>query len=177
MAITSFDVDRVHTFLAFSVPYLAISKVQGRFTRFQGLLEIDWDDLTRSSAHLRIETASVETGTPERDAHLRSPDFLDVEKFPEMVFHSSEVRRKSGAVFEVTGHLLLHGISRSVTLEADYGGQASDPNGVERVGLLARGAIDRRLFGLAWNRPVATGGIMVGYHVELDLSIQGLRSR
>lgn len=175
MAATAFDVDRVHTFIGFSVPYLAISKVQGRFTRFQGLLEIDWDDLTRSTAHLRIETASIETGHPERDAHLRSPDFLDADRFPEMVFHSSEVRRKSGAVFEVAGHLALRGASRPVTLEAEYGGKAADLDGVERVGLLARGAIDRRLFGLTWNRSLGAGGVMVGYDVELDLSIQGRR--
>lgn len=177
MAATAFDVDRVHTFIGFSVPYLAISRVQGRFTRFEGLLEIDWDDLTRSTAHLRIETDSIETGHPERDAHLRSADFLDVARFPEMKFASGEVRRKSGSVFEVSGHLLLHGVSRPVALEADYGGRATDAEGRERVGLLARGAVDRRLFGLAWNRPVAGGGIMVGHDVALDLSIQGIRGR
>lgn len=177
MAVTTFEIDRVHTFLAFSVPVLGISKVQGRFTRFGGVLEIDWEELTRSSAHLRIETASIETGHPERDAHLRSPDFLDVERFPEMVFHSGEIRRKRGSVFEVSGTLLLHGVSRPVTLEADYGGSNADLDGVERAGLLAKGSIDRRLFGLTWNRPLQTGAVFVGYDVELDLSILGLRSR
>jgi polyisoprenoid-binding protein YceI len=174
MAIT-FDVDPVHTFLGFAVRYLAISEVRGRFTRFAGFLEIDWDDLTRSRAHLRIETDSIDTGSPERDAHLRSPDFLDSARFPEMLFHSGDIRRKSGSLFEVHGTLLLRGAARPVTLEADYGGQASDLNGIERVGLLARAVVDRRLFGLTWNRPV-DGGIVVDWDVELDLSIQGVRA-
>lgn len=175
MAVTLFEVDRAHTFLAFSVRYLAISRVHGRFTRFGGELEIDWEELTRSSAHLRIETASIETGDAERDAHLRSPDFLDVERFPEMVFHGGQLVRRSGAIFEVTGQLYLRGVTRAVTLEAEYGGSAADLRGVERVGVLVRGEIDRRHFGLTWNRPLEGGAIMVGHEVALDLSIQGTR--
>src|SRR5512138_779594 len=154
MAVTTYEVDPVHTFLGFAVRYLAISKVHGRFTRFSGVLEIDWDDLVRSRAHVGIETGSIETGNAERDAHLRSPDFLDVERFPEMLFHGTELVRRSGAVFDLFGTLRLHGVSRRIGLEIDYGGKASDPNGIERVGLLARGAIDRREFGLRWNRPL-----------------------
>jgi polyisoprenoid-binding protein YceI len=173
---TIFDIDPVNTFIAFSVPYLAISKVQGRFTSFQGVLEIDWDDLTRSTAHVRIETGSIATGHAERDAHLRSLDLLDVERFPEMVFHSAEVRRDRGALFEVTGTLYLHGVTRPVTLRAEYGGRASDHRGAERVGVLARGTIDRRSFGLTWDHPLQDGGIFVGFDVDLDLSIQGVHT-
>ncbi len=168
MAVTVFDIDPAHTFLAFWVRYLAISKVHGRFTRFRGLLEIDWEDLTRSSAHLRIETASIETGDAERDAHLRSRDFLDAEAFPEMMFHGTEVRRRSGSLFDVTGPLHLRGVTMPVAVEAEYGGRASDLNGVERVGILAKGTIDRRRFGLTWNRPLEGGGVLVGHDVELD---------
>lgn len=175
MAATVFDIDPVHTFLDFAVRYLAISKVHGRFTRFRGFLEIDWDDLTRSTGHLQIDTASVETGDPERDAHLRSPDFLDVVRFPEMAFHSTEIRRRSGSVFDLSGRLALRGVERRVSLEAEYGGRASDPNRAERVGLLVRGTIDRREFGLTWNRPLDSGVLLVGHDVELDLSIQGVR--
>lgn len=175
MAVTIFQVDPAHTFLAFSVRYLAISKVHGRFTRFAGELELDWEELTRSSAHLRIETASIETGVAERDAHLRSPDFLDVERFPEMVFNSSQVVRRTGAAFEITGQLHLRGVTRPVTLTAEYGGSAADLQGIERAGVLARGNIDRRDFGLTWNRMVEPGALMVGHEVELDLSIQGIR--
>jgi polyisoprenoid-binding protein YceI len=175
MSSIGFDVDPVHTHLGFAVRYLAISRVHGRFTRFGGVLEIDWEELTRSRAHLRIDAASIDTGHPERDAHLRSPDFLDVERFPEIVFHSGELRRRSGAVFEVSGTLEIHGIVQHATLEAEYGGQVSDLNGFERAGLLARGVVDRRLFGLTWNRPLETGAVLVGWNVELDLSIQGIR--
>ncbi len=175
MAITAYDVDPVHTFLGFAVRYLAISKVQGRFTRFGGLLEIDWDDLVRSHAHLKIETDSIETGHPERDAHLRSPDFLDVKRFPEMVFHSTALVRKSGSAFDVSGRMFLHGVDRHVKLEVEYGGRASDPNGVERAGVLARATIDRREFGLKWNRSMEGGVLLVGHDVELDLAIQGTR--
>lgn len=176
MATTRYDVDPTHTFLDFAVRYLAISKVHGRFTRFDGLLEIDWDDLVRSGAHLRIETASIETGDPERDAHLRSPDFLDVKRFPEMRFHSTGLTRRSGSRFEVSGRMALHGVERRLALEAEYGGRASDPKGIERVGVLARGTIDRREFGLTWNRSLEGGVLMVGHDVELDLAIQGTRS-
>ncbi len=176
MGSTIFDVDPVHTFLGFGVRYLAISTVRGRFTRFGGMLEIDWDDLTRSRAHLRIEADSIDTGSAERDAHLRSPDFLDAARWPELLFHSGEIRRRSGAEFEIGGALTLHGATRPVTLDAEYGGQASDLNGIERVGLVARASVDRRTFGLTWNRPLQPGGLVVGWTVELDLSIQGLRS-
>lgn len=175
MAASTYDVDPVHTFLGFAVRYLAISKVHGRFTRFVGVLEIDWDDLVRSRAHLRIEADSIETGHAERDDHLRSPDFLDVKRFPEILFHSTELVRKSGALFDVTGWMILHGVERHVKLEVDYGGRATDPKGAERVGLLARATIDRREFGLAWNRPMEGGVLLVGHDVELDLAIQGLR--
>ncbi len=175
MARTIFDVDPVHTFLGFGVRYLAISMVRGRFTRCAGILEIDWDDLARSRAQLRIETDSIDTGSDERDAHLRSPDFLDVARFPEMIFHSGELRRKSGEAFEIAGMLALRGATRPITLHAEYGGRASEPHGVERVGLLARGVVDRRIFGLAWNRPADAGGVALGWDVELDLSIQGVR--
>ncbi len=177
MAAIVFDIDPVHTFLGFGVRYLGISKVTGRFTRFGGVIELDWDDLARSRAHLRIETDSIDTGNAERDAHLRSPDFLDTARFPEALFHSGEVRQRSGAVFEIHGNLRLRGVTRLITLEAEYGGQASDLNGIERVGVLARGVVDRRLFGLGWNRPLDPGGVVVGWDVELDLSIQGLRTR
>lgn len=176
MAATTFDIDPVNTFLAFAVPYLAISKVHGRFARFGGVLEIDWDDLSRSTAHLRIETGSIETGHSERDAHLRSQDFLDVERFPEMLFHSTEVRRTRGALFDVTGTLYLHGFAKPVTLHAEYGGKASDHHGTERVGVLATGIIDRRLFGLTWDHPLQDGGMFVGFDVDLELSIQGVRT-
>ncbi len=176
MSAATFDLDPVNTFLAFSVPYLAISRVTGRFTRCAGILEIDWDDLVRSTAHLRIEAASIDTGHAERDAHLRSPDFLDVERFPELVFHSTEVRRHRGALFDVTGVLSLHGVARPVTLLAEYGGKASDHHGAERVGVVARGSIDRRSFGLAWDHPLRDGGVFVGFDVDLDLSIQGVRT-
>jgi polyisoprenoid-binding protein YceI len=176
MTTTVFDVDPVHTFLGFGVRYLGISRVHGRFTRLGGLLEIDWDDLTRSTAHLRIETDSITTGNDERDAHLRSADFLDASRFPEMRFHSSTIRQRRGAVFDVEGHLQLRGVTRPISLEAEYGGQASDLNGMKRVGVLARGVVDRRAFGLTWNRPLDPGGVVVGWEVELDLSIQGLRA-
>ena len=176
MAVTVFDVDPVHTFLGFAVRYLGISTVHGRFTRCGGLLELDWGDLTRSSAHLRIEADSIDTGNAERDAHLRSPDFLDAARFPEMLFHGGDIRQRSAAVFEIGGHMTMRGVTRSITLEAEYGGQASDLNGMVRVGLLAHGVVDRRPFGLTWDRPLNPGGVVVGWEVELDLSIQGLRT-
>jgi polyisoprenoid-binding protein YceI len=174
MAFTTYEIDPVHTFLGFAVRYLAIAKVQGRFTRFAGTLEIDWSDLVRSSAHLGIETASIETGHAERDEHLRSRDFLDAGRFPEMVFHSAELIPRTGAVFDLSGRLMLRGVTKRVALQVEYGGKATDPNGVNRVGILARGTIDRRDFGLAWNRPMEGGVVMVGHDVELDLAIQGV---
>lgn len=175
MAVTSYQIDPAHTFLGFAARHLAISKVKGRFMRCAGVLEIDWDDLIRSRARLRIETNSIETGNAERDAHLRSPDFLDVERFPEMVFRSTELVRESGADFRVSGPLLLHGVAKHVALEIEYGGKASDLNGTERVGLIGRGTIDRRDFGLRWNRSLEGGVLLVGHDIDLDLAIQGVR--
>ena len=168
------NIDTAHSAIEFGVRHLGISTVKGRFQRFEGTVETD-ERGTPVAVDVTIQAASIETGVADRDAHLRSPDFLDVERFPEMLFRSTEIVRKSGAVFDVSGRLLLHGIERHVRLEVDYGGRASDPNGIERAGLLARGTIDRREFGLGWNRSLDGGAVLVGHDVELDLAMQGVR--
>jgi polyisoprenoid-binding protein YceI len=123
-----------------------------------------------------IDVSSIDTGTAQRDDHLRSADFFDVEHFPEIRFLSTRIERVSGDRYRLTGELTIHGVTRSIALEAEYGGRGKDPWGNERVGFTARGALDRKDFGLVWNQALETGGVLVSDRVELELEVQAVRA-
>jgi polyisoprenoid-binding protein YceI len=123
-----------------------------------------------------IDVSSIDTGTAQRDDHLRSADFFDVERFPEIRFLSTRIEKVSGDRYRLTGELTIHGVTRSIALETEYGGRGKDPWGNERVGFTAKGAIDRKDFGLVWNQALETGGVLVSDRVELELEVQAVRA-
>ena len=168
------DIDVSHSAIHFFVRHMVISKVHGRFAKWSGTVQLDEQDLTRSSVDVRIETASIDTQVADRDAHLRSPDFLDVAKHPELTFRSKRIER-AGDGYRVVGDLALHGVVREVTLDAEFAGTGKDPWGNERAGFSAKASLDRREFGLVWNAALEAGGVLVGEKVEISIELEAVK--
>ncbi len=174
MATNRWDIDVGHSAIHFWVRHMVISKVHGRFSKWSGTLQLDPEDLTRSSVDVRVDAASVDTQVADRDAHLKSADFLDVAKHPEIAFRSRRIV-KAGAGYLVVGDLALHGVVREVVLEAEYAGSAKDPWGNERAGFSAKASLDRRDFGLVWNAALEAGGVLVGEKVEIAIELEAVK--
>lgn len=174
MATNHWDIDVGHSAIHFWVRHMVISKVHGRFARWSGAIQLDERDLSRSAVSVRIDAASIDTQVADRDTHLRSADFLDVEKHPEIVFTSREVEGE-GSALRITGDLAIHGVTREVVLEAEWAGTGKDPWGQERAGFSARTAIDRRDFGLVWNAALEAGGVLVGEKVEIAIELEAVK--
>jgi polyisoprenoid-binding protein YceI len=172
----TWNVDVAHSAVSFTVRHMVIAKVRGRFTKFSTRLELDEKDLTKSTVEVRIDAASIETGVGDRDNHLRSPDFFDVEKFPELTFTSKRVERVGDDRYRVVGDLTIHGVTREVPLEVEVGGTTKDPWGNERAGFNARTHIDRRDYGLVWNKAIEAGGVMVGDKVDIEIDLEAVRA-
>jgi polyisoprenoid-binding protein YceI len=175
MALSTWNIDPSHSAIAFSVRHMVVSKTRGRFTKWTGQLRFDADDPAASSVDVSIDPASLDTADAQRDAHLRSPDFFDVEKFPTASFRSTRVDTHGEDRYRVTGDLTIHGVSKSVVLDVTYEGSGKDPWGGERAGFVASTTIDRRQFGLEWNKALETGGLLVGEKVELTLEIEAVK--
>ncbi len=174
MATNSWNIDVGHSAIHFWVRHMVISKVHGRFARWTGSLELDEQDLTRSSVDVRIDAASIDTQVADRDAHLRSPDFLDVARHPEIAFRSRRIEKAADG-YRVVGDLSLHGVTREVALDAEFAGTGKDPWGNERAGFSAKASLDRREFGLVWNAALETGGVLVGEKVEIAIELEAVK--
>ena len=174
MTTSTWDIDVAHSAIHFWVRHMVISKVHGRFARWSGAIELDPQDLARSSVAVRVDTASIDTQVADRDAHLRSPDFLDVARYPELTYASRKVESLGGGALRITGELTLHGVTREVVLEAEYAGTGKDPWGNERAGFSAKATLDRKEFGLAWNAALETGGVLVGDAITISLDIEAV---
>ncbi len=172
---SQYNFDHSHSGIHFSVRHLMIAKVRGAFTRWSGTLFVDDADPTRSRVEVRIDAASIDTHEDKRDAHLRSPDFFDVGKYPELVFASTAIAR-DGDDFLVTGDLTIHGVTRAVQLKVEDFGRGRDPWGNERIAFAARASINRKDFGLTWNQALETGGVVVGDKVEIALDVQAIKA-
>jgi polyisoprenoid-binding protein YceI len=176
MTTNAWILDTAHSGIHFSVRHMVFSKVRGRFSKYSGTLELDDADLARSRVEVSIDAASIDTDNAQRDAHLRSPDFFDVEKFPALRFRSTRVERLSDESYRVVGELTIRDVTREVALAAEYGGRGKDPWGNDRVGFLARTAIDRKEFGLTWNQVLEVGGVLVGERIDIELDVQAVKA-
>ena len=174
MATNRWDIDVGHSAIHFWVRHLVISKVHGRFAKWAGTIELDPQDLSRSSVDVKIDASSIDTQVADRDTHLRSPDFLDVAKYPELAFRSKRIE-KAGAGYRVIGDLTLRGVTREVALEAEFGGTAKDPWGNERAAFAAKTSLDRREYGLTWNAALEAGGVLVGEKVEVSIELEAVK--
>jgi polyisoprenoid-binding protein YceI len=168
------DIDVGHSAIHFWVRHMVISKVHGRFARWSGSIQLDEQDLGRSSVDVHIDASSIDTQVADRDAHLKSPDFLDVAKYPELTFRSKRIE-KAGGGYRVVGDLSLHGVTREVTLDAEFAGTGKDPWGNQRAGFSAKASLDRREFGLQWNAALETGGVLVGEKVEITIELEAVK--
>jgi len=175
MASENWQVDGAHSAVNLSVRHMVISKVRGRFAKWSARLQLETTDLSRSAVEVDIEAASIETGVADRDAHLRSADFLDAEKHPTLRYRSRRVEVVSPERLRLVGDLTIRDVSREVVLEVEYGGQGKDPWGNQRVGFTATASLHRRDFGLTWNQALETGGVLVADRVDLEIELQAIR--
>jgi len=168
-----YSLDRAHTTIEFVVRHLMITKVRGRFTNFDGRIEVaPGSDLPQAIA-AQIEAASLDTREEQRDAHLRSADFFDVENYPELTFESTRIQGTPDE-FTIHGNLTIHGVTREVALTASFEGRTSDPWGGTRVGYAAHTTVNRKDFGLTWNAALETGGVVVGDEVRIELNVEAI---
>jgi polyisoprenoid-binding protein YceI len=175
MTATTWQLDTAHSSINFAVRHMVVSRVRGRFTDWEGQVTFDPESPQQSSVEVRIKAASVTTAEAQRDAHLRSADFLDVETFPELTFSSREVHSIGDGKLRITGPLTLHGVTRDVSLDAEYLGWAKDPWGGERAGFSAKTSLDRRDFGLTFNQVLETGGVLVGDRIDIQIDIEAVK--
>jgi polyisoprenoid-binding protein YceI len=170
-----YELDAAHTSVEFVARHLMITKVRGRFSGVQGRITIA-EDPESSHVEAEIETASLSTGNDDRDAHLRSGDFFDVEHFPTITFRSTAVRPAADGRWEVVGDLTVRDTTRPVTLQVDFDGADISPLGDERIGFSASTNVDREDFGLTWNMALETGGLLVGRTAHLELNVEAVSS-
>jgi polyisoprenoid-binding protein YceI len=167
------QIDPDHTHVGFKVRHLKISNVKGVFGKVRGVVDIDEKDITKSTVSATIETASIDTGVRKRDADLKSEKFLDVEKYPTMTFVSTAIAKDGAEKLKVTGDLTLHGVTRPVTLEVEGpSAEVKDQAGNTRRGASASTKINRKDFGLTWNKAMEAGGVLVGDEVFIDIEVE-----
>ncbi len=169
----AYEIDPAHSTVEFQVRHLGLAKVRGRFNTFSGTIRIG-DDPTDSRVDVSIDAASIDTRDEQRDAHLRSPDFLNTDEHPTLEFHSTAVRL-AGEDPRVEGDLTVRGVTRPVTLDVQFEGGTRDPWGNERIGVSATTEANREDFGLTWNQALETGGWLVGKSIRIELSAEGVR--
>ena len=170
-----YALDVSHSRLGFTARHAMVTKVRGQFGEFEGRAHVDTATPSDSSIELAISAASISTGSPDRDGHLRSADFFDVEQFPTWTFRSTQVAR-DGDTWTVTGDLTIKAVTKPVTIEFEQTGSAVDPFGNTRVGFEGALTVNRKDWGLTWNAALETGGVLVSEKVKLELDISAIRS-
>ncbi len=175
--LVEYVIDPDHSQVIFKVKHMGISTVTGRFDLFEGTYAFDEENIGNSKVETTITTASINTNKQKRDDHLKSPDFLDVEKNPTITFKSKEVKKGDGGDFTVVGDLTINGVTKEVELDAEYGGSATDPWGNERTAFTAETKIDRKDYGITWNKTLDAGGVVVGDDVKIILEVEGIKKK
>jgi polyisoprenoid-binding protein YceI len=173
-ATTVWTIDTSHSSITFTVRHM-FTKMRGRFSRFSGQIVTEGDSLTNGSVNVEIEADSIDTNDPQRDGHLRTNDFFGSDENPTIVFASTSVIPRSGNEFLVNGNLTIRGITRPVTLYAEYEGGGKTPFGTEVASWTAHTEINRKDFDLNWNAPLEAGGFLVGDDVKIELAIEAVR--
>ncbi len=168
-------IDPAHSSVQFAVRHLLVSTVRGRFGGLGGTITLDEQDLASSSVDVEIDAATIDTREEQRDAHLRSADFLDVARFPTITFRSTGVEPRRGDAFRTAGDLTIHGVTRQVVLAAERTGRGPNPLGTEVIGFEATTKVNRKDFGLTWNVALETGGVVVGDEIKISIDIEATR--
>jgi len=174
-SISTWTVDPAHSIVEFAVKHLVITTVKGRFRDFEGTIQIDGARPENSVVSASIDVASVDTNTPDRDAHLRSDDFFNAERYPKITFQSTKVERLDGTHYKVRGDLTIRDVTKQVVLDAEFEGEVNDPWGHRRAAFTATTQISRHEFGVKWNELIETGGAVVSDDVRITLHVEAVR--
>ena len=169
-------VDAVHSSIDFSIKHLVIAKVKGNFQSFEATIEADPEDLTTADIEFTVDIASIDTRNADRDNHLKSADFFDIENYPNLTFKSTKIIKTDDGEYDVTGDLSLHGLTRPETFKITYEGTAKDPWGNEKVGFSGTGTINREDYGLTYNAALETGGVLIGSKVNVTIEIEAQKA-
>ncbi|HYP22738.1 MAG TPA: YceI family protein [Actinomycetota bacterium] len=172
----AWSIDTAHTSVGFVARHLGLSKVRGQFAGFRGEVEGDPNDLTTAKGWFEVDMASIESGNADRDAHLKSADFFDVEKWPTMRFESKAIEG-TGGNYRVTGDLTIKDQTKEVTLDYEHGGEVTDPFGNRKIGGTLTGTIKRSEWGLTWNVPLESGGWLVSDNIKIEIDLQVAESQ
>ena len=179
VAVPTWHLDTTHSSIEFAVKHMMMTTVRGRFKDAQATLTGDRDHPEHAGVDVTIGVTSIDTGVGDRDAHLRSPDFFDAEQFPQITFRSSRIDgkppKKAGDRFSLLGDLVIHGTSMEVALDCEYQGRGTDPSGKTRAGFSFSTELDRREWGLKWNKAIETGGVLVANKVRVEGEVQFVR--
>ena len=169
-----YTIDRSHAAIGFKVTHFTVSKVRGDFGEFSGSIRYNPDDLSESGVEVTIAATSIDTDNDQRDEHLRSPDFLEADEHPTILFKSTKVEKTDDGMM-LTGELSMRGVTREVSFPFEMVGPIKDPLGLMRIGVEGELTIDRRVWGLEWNKAMETGGVIVGHDVKIELSAEAAR--
>ncbi len=168
---SEWTIDASHSRFGFSAPHMVVSEVDGEFQKATGKVLLDESDLTKSTVELTIEVSSINTNNADRDKHLKSGDFFDVDKHPQITFKSTKIK-KAGKAFKVSGDLTIRGVTKPVTLDVELSNPIADPWGKQVRAVKVRGKINRQDFGVAWNKTLDKGGLLVGDQVTLNIKLE-----
>ena len=171
-----YTIDPSHTTLGFTARHAMVTNVKGKFLDFTGTLHLDGSDPAKSTASLDVKMDSIDTGSPDRDGHLKSADFFKTDEFPSMTFRSTSAESLGGDDYRVTGDLEILGTTKPITIDLEFNGAAKDPFGNERVGFEGKSEILRSEFGLTWNAALETGGVLVSEKIKLNFDISAIKS-
>jgi polyisoprenoid-binding protein YceI len=170
---SDWDVDSAHSHVGFAVRHMMVSTVRGTFDKYTGWISLDDNDIAKSKAHFDIDATSIDTGNPKRDEHLRSPDFFDAARFPKITFDSTKVEKRGPSELSLTGNLTIKDITKPVVFSiSGLSGEVKDPWGSVRRGATAQTKINRKDFGLTWNKALEAGGVVVGDEVTIELEVE-----
>jgi polyisoprenoid-binding protein YceI len=170
------DIDPGHSAIEFRVAHMVVSKTSGRFTDYRGFVEMDADAKSLKSIEASIKAGSIDTNHDKRDAHLRNADFLDIEQFPTIAYRMTQYQ-KQGDTYTIIGDLTLRGVTKAVTLTGTFNGVTKDPWGNTRAGFSADGILNRKDFGMVWNKVLDSGGLVVGDEVQIHLDIECIKAK
>ncbi len=172
MANTIWALDPAHSELQFKIKHLMISTVTGQFNQFEGGIETEGNDFTTAKVHLHAEVSSISTNNEQRDAHLRTGDFFDAQKYPRLVFEGAHMEKTGEDEYRLHGTITMRGVSKKITLDAEFGGITSDPWGNTRTGFSVTGKINRQDFGISFGAVSETGGLLLGDEVKIIANMQ-----
>ncbi|MGW2723253.1 YceI family protein [Streptomyces sp. NPDC001492] len=171
-----YTIDTAHSTIGFTVRHAMVTNVKGKFLDFTGSLHLDGGDPSASSASIDVKMDSIDTGSADRDGHLKSADFFKIDEFPTMTFRSTSAEALGGEDYRITGDLTILGTTKPLTIDLEFNGAAKDPFGNERVGFEGKAEIKRSEWGLTWNAALETGGVLVSDKIKLNFDISAIKN-